>query len=323
MQAQNASTAVTATSPSHTGETVLRTYDLTKHYGSRVAVNRLNLEIRRGEIVGFLGPNGAGKTTSIRMLLGLIAPTAGRVEVFEHDLVTGRASLLPHIGALVETPALYLHLTGRENLRAVGAVLGGVPRQRIEVVLEQVGLQTRQKDRVRTYSLGMKQRLGVGIALLNNPDLLILDEPANGLDPAGIVEMRDLLHRLAGEGKTIFLSSHLLSEVQQICSRVAVINAGKLVADKTVAELTRGQGEYAVQLERAKEALALLQQQPWGKNARLDGAKVLITSAPQENGRDLYTFLAQAGFTPDSLAPATQNLEEVFFSLINAHEGDE
>ena len=323
MQAQNASTAATATSPSQAGETVLRTYDLTKHYGSRVAVNHLSLEIRRGEIVGFLGPNGAGKTTSIRMLLGLIAPTAGRVEVFGHDLATERASLLPRIGALVETPALYLHLTGRENLRAVGAVLGGVPRQRIEVVLEQVGLQTRQKDRVRTYSLGMKQRLGVGIALLNNPDLLILDEPANGLDPAGIVEMRDLLHRLAGEGKTIFLSSHLLSEVQQICSRVAVINAGKLVADKTVAELTRGQGEYAVQLERAKEALALLQQQPWGKNARLDGADVLITSAPQENGRDLYTFLAQAGFTPDSLAPAIQNLEEVFFSLINAHEGDE
>jgi ABC-2 type transport system ATP-binding protein len=323
MQAQNASTAVTATSPSQAGETVLRTYDLTKHYGSRVAVNHLNLEIRRGEIVGFLGPNGAGKTTSIRMLLGLIAPTAGRVEVFGHDLATERASLLPRIGALVETPALYLHLTGRENLRAVGAVLGCVPRQRIEVVLEQVGLQTRQKDRVRTYSLGMKQRLGVGIALLNNPDLLILDEPANGLDPTGIVEMRDLLHRLAGEGKTIFLSSHLLSEVQQICSRVVVINAGKLVADKTVAELIRGQGEYAVQLERAKEALALLQQQPWGKNARLDGADVLITSAPQENGRDLYTFLAQAGFTPDSLAPATQNLEEVFFSLINAHEGDE
>jgi ABC-type multidrug transport system ATPase subunit len=323
MQAQNASTAATATSPSQAGETVLRTYDLTKRYGSRVAVNHLNLEIRRGEIVGFLGPNGAGKTTSIRMLLGLIAPTAGRVEVFGHDLATERASLLPRIGALVETPALYLHLTGRENLRAVGAVLGRVPRQRIEVVLEQVGLQTRQKDRVRTYSLGMKQRLGVGIALLNNPDLLILDEPANGLDPTGIVEMRDLLHRLAGEGKTIFLSSHLLSEVQQICSRVAVINAGRLVADKTVAELTRGQGEYAVQLERAKEALALLQQQPWGKNARLDGADVLITSAPQENGRDLYTFLAQAGFTPDSLAPATQNLEEVFFSLINAHEGDE
>ncbi len=319
MQAQNASTAAT---PFQAGETVLRTSDLTKHYGSRVAVNRLNLEIRRGEIVGFLGPNGAGKTTSIRMLLGLIAPTAGRVELFGHDLATERASLLPRIGALVETPALYLHLTGRENLRAVGAVLGGVSRERIETVLEQVGLHTRQKDRVRTYSLGMKQRLGMGIALLNNPDLLILDEPANGLDPVGIVEMRDLLHRLAGEGKTVFLSSHLLGEVQQVCSRVAVISAGKLVADKTIGELMRGQGEYVVRLERAQEALMLLQQQPWGKHARLDGTDTVITSAPQENGRDLYAFLAQAGFTPDSLAPATQNLEQVFFSLINAHEGD-
>lgn len=167
----------------------------------------------------------------------------------------------------------------------------------------------------------MKQRLGVGIALLNNPALLILDEPANGLDPAGIVEMRDLLHQLASEGKTVFLSSHLLGEVQQICSRVIFLNAGELVADKTVEELTRGQGEYAVQLERAQEALALLQQQPWGKSARLDNGR-LLTPAPQESGRDLYTFLAQAGFTPESLAPATQNLEDVFFSLINMHEGD-
>jgi ABC-2 type transport system ATP-binding protein len=140
--------------------------------------------------VGFLGPNGAGKTTSIRMILGLIAPTAGRIELFGRDLASERAALLPRIGALVEAPALYMHLSGRKNLQAVGSVLGGVSRQRIETVLEQVGLQTRQRDRVRTYSLGMKQRLGVGIALLNNPDLLILDEPANGLDPAGIVEVR-------------------------------------------------------------------------------------------------------------------------------------
>ncbi|MBA2287054.1 MAG: ABC transporter ATP-binding protein [Ktedonobacteraceae bacterium] len=319
MQAQN----VPVTAPFfQAGETIMRTSDLTKHYGSRVAVNRLNLEIRRGEIVGFLGPNGAGKTTSIRMLLGLIAPTSGRVELFGHDLASERASLLPRIGALVETPALYLHLTGRENLRAVGAVLGGVSRQRIESVLEQIGLQTRQKDRVRTYSLGMKQRLGMGIALLNDPDLLILDEPANGLDPAGIVEMRDLLHRLAGEGKTVFLSSHFLGEVQQICSRVAVINAGTLVADQSVKELTRGQGEYVVRLEHAQEALLVLQRQPWGQHARLEGADTVITPAPQESGRDLYAFLAQAGFTPESLAPATQNLEQVFFSLINAHKGD-
>jgi ABC-2 type transport system ATP-binding protein len=158
---------------------------------------------------------------------------------------------------------------------------------------------------------------------LNDPDLLILDEPANGLDPAGIVEMRDLLHRLAAEGKTVFLSSHLLGEVQQICSRVIFLNAGRLVADKTVAELTRGLGEFAVQLERAEEALTLVQEQPWGKTARLDGAGKLLTPAPEESGRALYAFLAQAGFPPESLAPATQNLEEVFFSLINGHEGDE
>ncbi len=303
-------------------ETIMRTYDLTKRYGSRVAVNQLNLEVRRGEIVGFLGPNGAGKTTSIRMLLSLIAPTSGRIELFGRDLANEHAHLLPRIGALVETPALYLHMTGQGNLRAVGAVLGGVSRQRIETVLEQVGLKARQKDRVRTYSLGMKQRLGVGIALLNNPDLLILDEPANGLDPAGIVEMRDLIHQLADEGKTVFLSSHLLGEIQHICSRVIFINAGKLVADKTVAELTRGRGEYAVQLDQPQEALALLQQQPWGKEARLDGSGALLTPAPLDSGRDLYTFLVQAGFPPNSLAPATQNLEDVFFSLINAHEGD-
>jgi ABC-2 type transport system ATP-binding protein len=322
MQADHVAKEATRVSPLHPGETILRTYDLTKRYGERIAVKRLNLEIRRGEIVGFLGPNGAGKTTSIRMILGLIAPTAGRIELFGRDLASEHAHLLPRVGALVEMPALYLHLSGRENLRAVGAILGGVSRQRIDEVLEVVGLQTRQRDRVRKYSLGMKQRLGIGIALLNNPDLLILDEPANGLDPAGIVEMRTFLHRLVEEGKTVFLSSHLLAEVQQICTRVVVINAGKLVADKTVEELTRGQGEFAVRLERAQEALTLLKQQPWSKNARLEGTDLLITSAPQENGRDLYAFLAQAGFPPESLAPATQNLEQVFFSLINSHEGE-
>jgi len=321
MQAHHASTTAATTAPSQTSEIVLRTCGLTKRYGMRITVNQLNLEIRRGELVGFLGPNGAGKTTTIRMILGLIEPTAGLVELFGHDLARERASLLPRVGALVETPALYLHLTGRQNLRAVGEVLGRSSRQHIDEILEVVGLQTRQKDRVRKYSLGMKQRLAVGIALLHHPDLLILDEPANGLDPAGVVEMRDLLRRLTGEGKTVFLSSHLLSEVQQMCSRVVVINAGTLVANGTIEELTRKQGEYIVRLERAPEALLLLQQQPWSHHARLCGTDQLITSAPQGSGRELYTFLAQAGFVPESLAPATQDLEQVFFSLTNPHEG--
>src|SRR2546423_14035166 len=253
------------TTGSPSGEVVLRTRNLSKHYGKRLAVDNLNLEIKRGEIYGFLGPNGAGKTTAIRMALGLIAPTSGSVEILGHDIATHRAHILPRVGALVETPALYLYMSGRDNLRAVGFVLGGVPKERIDAVLELVGLRARQKDRVRTYSLGMKQRLGVAMALLQDPDVLILDEPANGLDPAGIVEMRDLMHRLASEGKTVFISSHLLSEVQQICTRVAIIHLGKLVTESSIEELISGQGEFTVKLERANEALALIQKQPWGR----------------------------------------------------------
>ena len=292
-------------------------------YGAGPEVLRdITFRLEPGSFTFLTGLSGAGKTTLLKLIFLAEPPSRGLISLFGRDLASERTHLLPRVGALVETPALYLHMTGRENLRAVGAVLGGVSRQRIEAVLGQVGLQARQKDRVRTYSLGMKQRLGVGIALLNNPDLLILDEPANGLDPTGIVEMRDLLHQLASEGRTVFLSSHFLGEVQQICARVVFLNAGKLVADKTVAELTGGQGEYAIRLEHAQEALALLRRQPWGKDARLDESGTLLTRAPQESGRDLSAFLSQAGFPPDSLAPATQNLEEVFFSLINVHEGD-
>src|SRR5438094_251281 len=301
-----------STNSRSSGEVVLRTRNLSKQYGKRLALDNLTLEVHRGEIFGFLGPNGAGKTTTIRMALGLIAPTSGSVEILGRDVFAHRAQVLPRVGALVETPALYTYLSGRNNLRAVASVLGGVPKARLDAVLDLVGLGIRQKDRVRTYSLGMKQRLGVAMALLQDPDVLILDEPANGLDPAGIVEMRDLMHRLAAEGKTIFISSHLLSEVQQICTRVAVINLGKLVTVSTVEELTSGQREFAVRLERAEEALTLIQKQPWGKDAHLDASGTLITLAPEGRGRDLNLFLVNAGFAPDTIAQATQDLEQVF-----------
>ena len=310
------------TTRSRSGEVVLRTRNLSKSYGKRLAVDNLNLEVRRGEIFGFLGPNGAGKTTTIRMALGLIAPTAGSVEILGHDIATHRARILPRVGALVETPALYLYMSGRNNLRAVGSVLGGVPEERIDAVLELVGLRARQKDRVRTYSLGMKQRLGVAMALLQDPDVLILDEPANGLDPAGIVEMRDLMHRLAAEGKTVFISSHLLGEVQQICTRVAIIHLGKLVTESSIEDLISGRGEYTVKLERANEALALIQKQPWGKGARLDSSGALVTLAPEGRGRDLNLFLVNAGFAPDTLMQTTQDLEQVFLSLTNSGTGE-
>src|SRR5438067_11569006 len=236
------------------------------------------------------------------MMVGLIAATAGSVDILGKDVIFQRAQILPRVGALVETPALYLYLSGRNNLRVVGSALGGVSKARIDAIVELVGLQNRQKDRVRTYSLGMKQRLGVAMALLQDPDVLILDEPANGLDPAGIVEMRDLMHQLSAAGKTVFISSHLLTEVQQICTRVAIIHLGKLVTESSIEDLTKGHGEFIVTLERAEQALALIQTQAWGKEARIDANGSLLTSAPEERGRNLNLFLVNAGFAPDTIA---------------------
>jgi ABC-2 type transport system ATP-binding protein len=295
-------------------DAVLATHGLSKTYGSRAAVKELTLEVRRGEILGFLGPNGAGKTTTIRMALGLIKPTAGRVDILGQDVARHRAEVLPRVGALVESPALYLYMSGRDNLRAFGAVLGGVSRQRLQEVLEIVDLKDRQRDRVGSYSLGMKQRLGVAAALLHEPELLILDEPANGLDPAGIVEMRDLLRRLAAGGTTVFISSHVLGEVQQICDRVAIINHGELIRLAPVTELLDASGEFVVHVDRPEEVVKLLQAQPWAGHTRLhDGA--VIVAAPNGRGRELIQFLAQAGHWPDSVAPRQQNLEEIFLSL--------
>jgi ABC-2 type transport system ATP-binding protein len=299
---------------------VLSTHRLSKAYGSRQAVRNLDLEVRGGEVFGFLGPNGAGKTTTIRMALGLVRPTSGSVEVLGRDVQRHRAEVLPRVGALVETPALYPYLSGRDNLKAFAYMLGGVPGTRLDEVLELVGLAGRQRDRVRSYSLGMKQRLGVATALLNDPDLLVLDEPANGLDPAGIVEMRDLLRQLAAMGKTVFISSHVLAEVQQICDRVAIVNLGELVRLAPVAELLSGHGEFVVRVDDAAGALALVRRQPWGGSARMeDGA--LVTASPTGMGRDLMRHLANGGFWPDVVRERQQNLEEIFLSLTGNHHG--
>ncbi|TMF31502.1 MAG: ABC transporter ATP-binding protein, partial [Chloroflexi bacterium] len=245
-----------------TAQPVLRAQALSKSYGKRLAVDRLDLEVDQAELFGFLGPNGAGKTTTIRMALGLIAPTGGSIEILGQEVGSHRSRVLPRVGALVESPALYGYLSGRDNRLVVVNVLGGVSHQRIDEVLDIVSLEGRDRDRVRTYSLGMKQRLGLAIALLNDPDLLILDEPANGLDPAGIVKMRDLLRNLASSGKTVFISSHVLSEVQQICTRVAIINHGKLVRVAPVAELIEAHGEFEVKVDSPHDLAAALHLQP-------------------------------------------------------------
>jgi len=293
---------------------VLRTLAVSKSYGKRLAVDRLDLEIGHAELFGFLGPNGAGKTTTIRMALGLIAPTSGAVEILGHDVRKHRAEVLPQVGALVESPALYGYLSGRDNLRAFGDLLGGVSRRRIDEVLEIVALKGRERDRVKTYSMGMKQRLGLAIALLNDPELLILDEPANGLDPAGIVEMRDLLRGLVAAGKTVFISSHVLSEVQQICTRVAIINHGKLIRVATVSDLVQASGEYEVKVDSPVELLAALRLQTWASSARAEDGYV-VTSAPEGRGRDLIKFLVENGHNPDSVSPRHRDLEDIFLSL--------
>jgi ABC-2 type transport system ATP-binding protein len=305
--------------PNHGDPPVLQLDGLCRAYGGRMVVDHVDLVLRRGEILGFLGPNGAGKTTTIRMSLNLVRPSGGAVRVLGQDVWREPRRVLPRVGALVEAPALYPHLSGRDNVRAFAAAVGGARTPTIGELLDVVGLTERQHDRVRTYSLGMKQRLGVAIALLNDPDLLVLDEPANGLDPLGIAEMRELMARLAAEGRAIFLCSHVLREVEAICTRVAIINRGRLVHEGSVDEVLAGTGEFWLRVAEPARVLALLQAQGWGRAARLWEGR-LVTPSPTGEGRDLCAFLAAAGHPPDALDRFRHDLEEVFLSVTSAGE---
>jgi ABC-2 type transport system ATP-binding protein len=302
--------------------TILRTIDLTKAYGRRVVVDHLNLTAKRGEILGFLGANGAGKTTTIRMVLSLVKPTAGRIELFGRDVSEHGTNVLARVGALIETPALYLHANARQNLRAFGAVLGGVSEERIDEILRLMDLQAHEKRRVQIFSLGMKQRLGIGIALLNDPDLLILDEPTNGLDPMGVIEMRDLLRGLASRGKAILISSHILAEMQQICSSVAIIKQGRLIKEAAVDELITQSGhhEMSVRVNSPDKALSLLWSQPWGRSAHMDADGTIITPAPDNKAGGLVQFLVQSGFGVETVKARESNLEQIFLDLTDNHQ---
>ncbi|MFI6027125.1 ABC transporter ATP-binding protein [Amycolatopsis magusensis] len=281
--------------------------ELTKRYGGVLAVDRLSLTVRPGEVYGFLGPNGAGKTTTLRVLLGLLRPTSGQVRLFGRD-EGDRSS----VGALIESPAFYPYLSGRENLRVL-ARYTGTGKDRVETVLDTVGLRERGGDRYAAYSLGMKQRLGVAAALLKDPRLLVLDEPTNGLDPAGMADMRALIRDLGASGRTVLLSSHLLGEVQQICDRVGVVSRGKLVAENTVAELRGGSALHVVAdpLPRAAEVAARL----LGANrVRVRGGALELTTEP-EKAAWLNGELVAAGLGVSELRVTERDLEQVFFEL--------
>lgn len=296
-----------------TDRPVVQTEDLTKRYGSNItAVDSLDLTILRGEVYGFLGPNGAGKTTTLRMLLGLIKPTSGKAAVLGAG--PGDFSGLSKVGSLVETPAFYPYLSGWDNLWAVSGHSGKrASKDRIEEVLEQVKLKDRSGDKFKKYSLGMKQRLGVAAALLKDPELLILDEPTNGLDPKGMAEMRDLIRSLGQGERTVLLSSHLMGEVEQICDRVGVIRKGELVAEGTVEEL-RGKKGLLLRADPLEEAAKVVREMPGVEGSQIEGEYLRISTDP-ERAREIGRALFRADVDLLELRPAQRSLEEVFFQL--------
>lgn len=295
----------------------IETCGLTRRFGAQLAVNEVNLAVPEASVYGFLGPNGAGKTTTIRMLLGLIRPNAGEVKLFGETLAENRMALLRRVGALVETPSLYSHLTGRENLEVTRRLIGA-EQKLTDRALDIVRLTADAHRRVREYSLGMRQRLSLALALLNNPDLLILDEPANGLDPAGIHEMRDLIRRLAAEfGITIFLSSHLLSEVEQVANHIGIIHQGKLVFQGTLAELQAERHEHLdVGVNQPDEAANCLAAAGWNVTRREDGL-LSIAAATREAAASVNSLLVGQRLDVFHIALAQASLEDIFLNLTN------
>jgi len=302
-------------------DVILRTIGLTKRFGKLEAVRDLDLELSRGEVFGFLGPNGAGKSTTVGMILGLIAPTAGSVELFGLKLGTNPWAALRRVGAVVEAPAFYPYLSGRDNLEALARAIGGIPRARIAEVLERVGLEDRAGDKYSHYSMGMKQRLGIASTLLRDPELIILDEPASGLDPAGTKEVRDLIPRLAHEGRALFLCSHLLHEVEQVCDRVAIIKEGVMLACAPIHELLAQGQTLQIRVDDPARAADILGGLPWIDSVRREN-DYLIVSAPEGSASRVNAALAEHGIYASELVGHGVSLESVFLQLTGGESGD-
>jgi ABC-type multidrug transport system ATPase subunit len=291
------------------------TRGMTKRFGRVLAVDGIDLDVPEGDRYGFLGPNGSGKTTSVRMLLGLVFATAGQIELLGHPVPDRVGAALPEVGALVEAPAAYGHLSARANLDLLDAsgprghrTGGARRRERIDEVLDLVGLGGVGRRPVKAYSLGMRQRLGLAAALFGRPRLLILDEPTNGLDPQGIQEIRDLLLRLNQDGTTLFLSSHLLAEVEQLCTRVGVMDRGRLVAQATMNDVRRPTGRTLVQVDDTAAALALLD----GRVVGRDGDRLVVSGVP---AADLTRWLVAGGVGVLEVAAERSSLESFVLGL--------
>jgi ABC-type multidrug transport system ATPase subunit len=297
-------------------EIILHTRQLGKRYGKRWAVKNLNLEVRRGDVFGFLGPNGAGKSTTIRMILSLIKPSEGMTEIFGHSLQSNRSEALRLVGGIVEKPDFYLYLSARKNLEIIGAMNGGVQRKRISEVLELVGLSDRAADRVKTYSHGMKQRLGIAQALISNPELVILDEPTNGLDPQGMKEVRELiLHLSHDQKKTIIHSSHLLNEIELTANRMAIIHHGELVVQGDVDELLdKGEKYVIVDAEPRQKVLSVLKRQKKIVRKVFEKEGKFDVIMDFEHIPAMNKALVGAGIEVKALIPR-RSLEDLFLSM--------
>ncbi len=291
---------------------------LVKRYGELIAVGGVDLTVQTGDVYGYLGPNGAGKTTSLRMMLGLIRPTEGTVRLFGRD-PTESIQALRGVAGFVEAPTFYPYLNARKNLEMLAAYDGGGASERIDQALETVELTDRQRDKVGGYSHGMRQRLGIAAALLRDPKLLLLDEPATGLDPAGMRDMRLLIRRLAEQGMTVLLSSHLLTEVEDVCNRVAIVRQGRIVYEGEIATLKRGAGtRYWLQTTDDDRAMAVCQAQSGVDEVRVEHGRITFT-ADEDVAGALSQALVESGALIHAMAPQTVTLEDLFFSFT---EGD-
>ena len=299
---------------------IVETEGLTKRFGGRVAVDGVDLRVPRGSAFGYLGPNGAGKTTLIRMLLGLTRPTSGSMRLLGRPVPDERAEALARVGAIVEEPRFHPFLTGRENLEIVAAARDAHAFARIEGALERVGLAARADERVKKYSLGMRQRLGIARALLSDPELLILDEPTNGLDPAGILELRGLVRRLVGEGRTVVLSSHLLDEVEKICDAVAIVDEGRVVWQGPI-DLIRSGGRRTLYVAVDDEAAAVAVLDPHPVESTPEGLRVsLPADADPAIAAEINRRLVAAGIAVHRLELSQASLEERFLELTSRLE---